>query len=89
MEVTTTFKASIREEWRSWLIEHHESKKEIRLTSDDPLGVSVSVIVPSLTVTSIHIGWVRSSGVKPATAVSGPTTVSNNPSLTATLSVSE
>lgn len=40
MEITDTYKASDRSDWRNWLYENHATKKEIWLLYDDRINVS-------------------------------------------------
>ena len=45
VKVTETYKAADRAAWRSWLEQHHDSKTEIWLVSDDRDNVPTAGLV--------------------------------------------
>jgi uncharacterized protein YdeI (YjbR/CyaY-like superfamily) len=57
MEVTTTVRASTRQDWRAWLQANHETAAEIWLIYDDrPEGLSVSYL--DSVEEAICFGWI-------------------------------
>lgn len=57
MEVTSKVKPSNRAEWRSWLIDNHESATEIWLVTDTRPNVSTVAYLDSVEE-SICFGWI-------------------------------
>lgn len=57
MQVTVTFKATSRKEWRDWLTQHHQSASEIWLLSDDRPGVPTVSYLDSVEE-AICFGWI-------------------------------
>lgn len=57
MQVTVTFKATSRKEWRDWLTQHHQSASEIWLLSDDRPAVPTVSYLDSVEE-AICFGWI-------------------------------
>lgn len=57
MQVTVTFKAATRQDWREWLTQHHESASEIWLLSDDRSEVPTVAYLDSVEE-AICFGWI-------------------------------
>ncbi len=61
VEVTETFKASDRAAWRDWLQQHHDTKTEIWLVSDDRDDVPTCAYTDSV-YEALCFGWIDGIG---------------------------
>jgi uncharacterized protein YdeI (YjbR/CyaY-like superfamily) len=57
MEVTTTYKAADRREWRSWLERNHQTASEIWLLFDDAVAVSTVSYLDAVEE-ALCFGWI-------------------------------
>jgi uncharacterized protein YdeI (YjbR/CyaY-like superfamily) len=62
MEITETFHAHSRDEWRQWLEEHHAVKKEIWLVSYKKTTGKPCITYEEAIEEALCYGWIDSTG---------------------------